>query len=125
MIKMAESNHYVVYKEYEAVYLKIKSSNQLVKIGDFYGDVEKVLISPEEGYCVMAGCGIIAYLLREPFIPYEYEEKTMQWKEWYRHGEIWVEDIVLESERILSIRMEDGKEIHVDIGMVQMVIYPI
>ena len=43
----------------------------MVCIGDFYGDVEKVIIAPMEEYCVMAGCGVIVYLLEEPFIPYD------------------------------------------------------
>ena len=40
--------NYEVYKEYEAVLLKIKALKKIVRIGDFYGDVEKVIISPEE-----------------------------------------------------------------------------
>ena len=81
----------------------------MVCIGDFYGDVEKVIIAPMEEYCVMAGCGVIVYLLEEPFIPYEYDKSSGQWKEWHRDGNIWVDDIVLHKD-ILTIRIESGNE---------------
>ena len=61
MHKIAESMHYEVYREYETVLLKMKHLERTVTIGDFYGDVGKVIISPEEECCVMAGCGVIVY----------------------------------------------------------------
>lgn len=48
MIKLTESTHYEIYGEYELVILKIKDSKREVMIGDFYGDVEKVIISSNE-----------------------------------------------------------------------------
>ena len=72
MHKIAESMHYEVYREYETVLLKMKHLERTVTIGDFYGDVGKVIISPEEECCVMAGCGVIVYYLNEPFTPYGY-----------------------------------------------------
>ena len=108
MIKLTESIHYEIYGEYELVILKIKYSTREVIIGDFYGDVEKVIISPDEQYCIMAGCGIIVYSLKEPFEQYEYEKNTNQWKEWCRDGDVWVEDIVLE-DNILIIQTETGE----------------
>ncbi len=109
MKKLAESIHYEIYCEYEAVLLKIKSSNKVVCIGDFYGDVGKVIIAPTEQYCIMAGCGVIVYLLEEPYIPYEYEKNSGQWKEWYRDGNTWVDNIVLDKD-ILTIQIESGYE---------------
>lgn len=109
MIKITESMHYEIYKEYEVVLLKIKASKKIVTIGDFYGDVKKAVISPEENYCIMVGCGIIVYFLHEPFIPYEYDKKCKQWEEWYRSGDIWIEDVMLENEEIIVIQMENGE----------------
>ncbi|MDE7058383.1 MAG: hypothetical protein K2P03_06670 [Lachnospiraceae bacterium] len=109
MIKLVESVHYEIYKEYEIVFLKIKSSDKRIPIGDFYGDVEKVIISPTEKYCIMAGCGVIIYQLKEPYVPYEYEKTTNQWKEWYRDGRVWIVDIVLQND-ILTMQMETGEE---------------
>jgi hypothetical protein len=106
--KITESIHYEVYKEYEAVLLKIKSSERIVIIGDFYGDVEKVIISPKEEYCIMAGCGVIVYYLKEPFAPYDYKKKTGQWKEWYRTGDIWIESVMLDRNNHLVVKMENG-----------------
>ena len=70
MHKIAESMHYEVYREYETVLLKMKHPERAVTIGDFYGDVGKVIISPKEECCVMAGCGVIVYYLNEPFTPH-------------------------------------------------------
>ena len=52
MIRLTESIHYEIYGEYELVVLKIKHSTREVIIGDFYGDVEKVIISPDEQYFI-------------------------------------------------------------------------
>ncbi len=109
MVKLVESLHYQIYKEYETVFLKIKSSDKIVSIGDFYGDVVKVIIPPTEEYCIMAGCGIIIYQLKEPYIPYEYEKETNQWKEWYRDGNTWIEDIVWQND-ILTVQIETGEQ---------------
>lgn len=35
MVKLVKSVHYEIYKEYEVVLLKIKSSDQMVPVGDF------------------------------------------------------------------------------------------
>lgn len=118
MLKIAESIHYEVYKEYETVLLKIKTSNKVVTIGDFYGDVEKAVISSKEKYCVMVGCGIIVYFLSEPFNPYEYDRKCSQWKEWHRTGNIWIHDVTLENNDIIEIQMENGKKEKIQIDVV-------
>jgi len=107
---MTESTHFEVYKEYETAILKVKETGKVITIGDFYGDVEKVIISPQESYCIMIGCGIIVYFLKEPFIPYEYEKKTEQWQEWYREGNIWIEDVMIVDESGFVIQMENGKK---------------
>ncbi len=109
MNKLAESEHYEVYKEYETVFLKAKSSDKIISIGDFYGDVAKAIISPEEEYCIMAGCGVIVYRLKAPYIPYEYEKNTSQWRELYRDGNVWIMDIALRDD-ILIMQMETGEK---------------
>lgn len=108
MNRLAESIHYEIYSEYELVYLKIKSCNKLVKIGDFYGDVDKVIISQKERYCVMSGNGIIVYKLKEPYIEYGYEKISDQWRELFRSGNTWIIDINLKGEDILVVTKENG-----------------
>ncbi|EEQ60175.1 hypothetical protein CBFG_03887 [Clostridiales bacterium 1_7_47FAA] len=110
MHKIAESMHYEVYREYETVLLKMKHLERTVTIGDFYGDVGKVIISPKEECCVMAGCGVIVYYLNEPFTPYGYDKRCGQWKEWYRAGDTWVEDVVLENDGTIVIQLENGEK---------------
>ena len=81
MIKVAESKHYIICKEYETVFLLRKRSEKVIaKIGDFYGDVKKAIIAPSEKYCVMAGCGMILYYLRPPFASYRYGKKRINGK---------------------------------------------
>lgn len=46
------------------------------------------MISPDESYCVMVGCGIIVYFLKEPFADYEYHLQNEQRREWYRDGKL-------------------------------------
>ena len=87
---LAESKKYVVSYEYETVSLQIKRKGKEIIIGDFYGDPTTAFISNDESYCVMGGCGLIIYYLKEPFMEYEYYKTTNQWKEIFRKkDEIW------------------------------------
>ncbi len=85
MNKLTETQHYIIYKEYESVILEIKKNHRMVQIGDFYGDARMAAISEDESFCAMCGCGVIIYYLREPFKEYEYHTQTEQWKEWGRN----------------------------------------
>lgn len=108
---LAESKNYIVYKEYENVMMRIKGNNRIVQIGDFYGDAQMAVISENESFCAMCGCGIIIYFLNYPFKDYEYYIKTKQWKEWGRgseNTEIWVNSIRFIDSHIIEIVTEDG-----------------
>ena len=85
MNKLTETQHYIIYKEYESVILEIKKNHRMVQIGDFYGDARMAAISEDESFCAMCGCGVIIYYLQEPFKEYEYHTQTEQWKEWGRN----------------------------------------
>ncbi|MFT8349133.1 hypothetical protein [Clostridium saccharoperbutylacetonicum] len=65
--KLAERWNYLITYEYETVYLYIKNSNKKIVIGDFYGDSEVAIISRDESYCAIGGCGLIIYYLNELF----------------------------------------------------------
>lgn len=87
MIKyLAESENYKVTSEYESVSLHFKK--RLMKkplfIGDFFGDPECAMISRDEKYVVMAGCGLIIYKLQEPFAPYGENDIPGQFFEFFR-----------------------------------------
>lgn len=108
---LVESKNYIVYKEYELVMMKIKKSQRTVRIGDFYGDVQMAIISPNENFCAMCGCGVIIYYLNEPFKDYEYHIRTRQWREWGRDSggmEIWVNSIKYIGDDVIEIVAEDG-----------------
>lgn len=85
-------------------------------IGDFYGEVEKAVISPDESYCVMVGCGIIVYFLKEPFMPYEYDIKTSQYCEWYREGNVWIEKVEINNDDTILVKTESGRNIEICIN---------
>lgn len=91
---LAESEKYLIQSEFEPVYLIFKQSKKNVGIGDFYGDPDMAAISEDEKTCVMCGCGVIIYFLKEPFKQYSYVSyDNNQWIEFGREQgkEIWVE----------------------------------
>lgn len=97
---LVESDHYKVVSEYETVYLYFKNREQEpIIIGDFYGDPECALISFDEKYVVMAGCGIIIYKLQEPFEAYKYDQPLNQYAEIGRHKPdiLWVDALYQKS----------------------------
>jgi hypothetical protein len=91
---LAQSANYQVLGEYETVFLK--SGERLVVIGDFYGDAHGAYVDPQERWCVIIGCGLIVYYLREPFEAYRYNQETPQWYEFGRDPAniYWFESVV-------------------------------
>ncbi len=86
---LAESEHYYIKKEYEDASLYRKpDSKHIACVGDFYGDPEDAYIDPEERFCITIGCGIIKYMIREPYEGYMYDRDTLQWIETGRTGDI-------------------------------------
>jgi len=115
---LAESKQYIIFNEYETVMLKIKESQKMIQIGDFYGNPQMAIISDDEKFCVMCGCGIIIYYLREEFEEYQYHKKTSQWVEWGRstaNGDIWVENVKCLNDQQIEILTEDGKILKLNI----------
>ena len=111
MYLLAESEHYIVYSEYETVTMEIRESHRKIKIGDFYGDPEMAVISDDEKFCAMCGCGVIVYYLKEPFREYEYNVQTDQWREWSRNGDVWFEDIRCINSETIELLKEGGEKI--------------
>ncbi len=114
---LTESKNYIVFFEFETVILKIKESGKEILIGDFYGEPQIAVISDDERFCAMCGCGVIIYYLQPPFIEYEYHKQTSQWKEWGRtkpDEDIWVENIRCINNFILEIETEFGKIIRIN-----------
>jgi len=109
---ISESKNYQVLSEYESVFLRIKGTSRLVVIGDFYGDPELALISPDESFCIMGGEGVIIYDLKEPFQGYR-RNQSGQWREWGREDPdsiAWVSNIVLTDDKHAEIETEDGQK---------------
>jgi len=94
-IKLVQSEKYIISYEYEIITLTIKKSGRKIIIGDFYGDPEVAFISDDESYCVIGGCGLIIYYLKEPFCEFRYNIDSNQWKEIFREPKDiwWVVDI--------------------------------
>jgi hypothetical protein len=55
--------------------------------GDFYGDPDCGIISRDEKYLVVAGCGLIIYRLIEPFSEYGDAKNPSQDSEFFRDPE--------------------------------------
>ncbi|HCC06739.1 MAG TPA: hypothetical protein DEP72_01040 [Clostridiales bacterium] len=94
-LKLAESENFIITNEYEKAFLIFKDSNRKANIGDFYGDPQTAIISNDERFCAVGGCGIIVYYLHEPYEEYRYNVTTIQWKELYRENKKnwWIQDI--------------------------------
>ena len=89
---LAESENYKVTSEYEYVTLhfKNKPSRKPVYIGHFYGDPECAIISRNERYIAVCGCGLIIYKLDEPFIEYGETKNPNQYSEFFRDPHWWI-----------------------------------
>ena len=92
---LARSENYIITHEWEIAYLIRLKDNYKVIVGEFYGDPSCAFISEDERYCIIGGHGFIVYNIQEPFIPYEYNKKTDQWKKFYRDkdNELWIDSI--------------------------------
>ena len=77
---LAISTNFRISHDYESAIL-IRKDQPDVIIGDFYGDPEVALIDAEERWCAVAGCGLIVYFLKKPYIPYRYDQHTEQYFE--------------------------------------------
>jgi len=66
--ELTHSTNYIVLHEYEDAFLE-RGGGERVALGSFYGDPACALIDREERWCVVAGCGLVVYFLREPFSP--------------------------------------------------------
>ena len=97
---LAESEHYKVESEHETVRLRFKDHpNLAVTIGDFYGDPTCAMISANEKYVVMGGCGLIVYYLKPPFESYCYGRTNNQYKEFFREANnIWWIEAIYQSD---------------------------
>lgn len=114
---LAESKNYIIFFEFETVMLKVKESKEEILIGDFYGEPQMAVISEDEHFCAICGCGVIIYYLRPPFIDYEYHKQTNQWKEWGRvksEEDIWVERIKCIDNFVLEMETELGEKIKIN-----------
>jgi hypothetical protein len=68
MRELTRSQNYVVQHEYEDAFLVLPDGRR-VAVGSFYGDPTCALIDQTEQWCVIAGCELVVYFLREPFSP--------------------------------------------------------
>jgi hypothetical protein len=86
---LAESENYKVTSEYEyaTLHFKNKLIEKSVYIGNFYGDPDCAIISRDEKYLVVAGCGLIIYRLITPFSEYEDSKKSTQFSEFFGEPE--------------------------------------
>ncbi len=107
---LARSEHYFIQKEYEEAVLYLKEgSKRIACVGDHYGDPADAYIDPQERFCIVVGCGIIRYNLKEPFEDYSYDKKTTQWMETGRTGDIlWCDHIEDVTESYVAVSL-DGK----------------
>lgn len=113
MKKLTESENYEISFEYEKVFLMLKQTGKTVLIGEFYGDPYTAIISNNEDFCVVGGEGIIIYFLNEPFLEYNDEEDSGQWRTWGRdkmNSIVWVDKIEQIDEKTIKVTSENNEE---------------
>lgn len=106
---LAESKHFYILREYEdaSIYSK-PDSRHIASVGDFYGEPEDAYIDPDERFCITIGCGIIKYMLREPYEGYMYDRETPQWIEVGRQGDIeWCNRIEEVTDSYVEVSLEE------------------
>lgn len=108
-VVLAESKNFLITNEYEKVFLNSKNNNRKIYIGDFYGDPQAAVISSDERFCVMVGCGLIIYYIEEPFEEFSYNTSTSQWKELFRQRgkEWWIEDVEILNDSTIMFSVEE------------------
>ena len=109
---LAESSNYYISGECESAYLyRKKDDSRVCLVGDHYGDPAGAVISPDEKFCVTFGCGVIVYLLREPYADYAYDVSSPSWYEFGRGPEdvSWIESVTLQGSTLI-LKDETGQE---------------
>lgn len=105
---LAENRNYIVYNDYETVFLRKKSDNSEITIGDFYGDPAGALIDEEEHFIAIYGCGVIIYYL-PAYEEYDYHIETPQWDEFGRSEPVmWVDSAVQTDRNKIRLTLENG-----------------
>ena len=106
MRELARSRNFVVVHEYEAAFLRLPDG-RLVPIGHYYGDPVCGLIDHAEKFCVVAGCGLLVYFIREPFQPVDVFPSD-QWAEFFRCGEDerWIEAVYQPADDVVRFVVE-------------------
>ena len=110
---IAESEHYIVKGDYESSNLYRKSDGKRVAgIGHFYGDPEAGIIDKNEKFCVVVGCGVIVYRIKEPFQEYDYDKESEQWYEFGRGPEniYWVDEVQQIGDTTVELTDADGNK---------------
>ncbi len=111
MTILCENKKYIVEYEYESVYLREKTNSSYVCIGQFYGDPFDAILDKNNQFCVMCGCGIIVYYLNKPFVEYDYNKKSKQWRKFFCKEELYFTKLYqLGDNEIMAIE-ESGKKI--------------
>lgn len=115
---LTSNDNYKIANEYESVYLINKNTNSKILIADFYGNPASAIISLDEKYCAIVGCGLVVYFLKEPYQEYEYNLNTNQWKEWGRNNTenlIWIDSVKQKNISTIEIEIEDGGIVELDV----------
>ncbi len=60
---LAESESYILKRDYEHAKLQHKQSKEKIMVGDHYGDPCCGLIAPDESWCITGGDGLILWFL--------------------------------------------------------------
>ncbi|MCH7314596.1 hypothetical protein [Acinetobacter sp. ANC 3882] len=119
-IQLTQSKNFKIIHLHESVYIAPLESTCIkdyIEIGDFYGNPEVAIIDHHEKWCAIGGCGLIVYLIKEPFTPYQYDQPTSQYFELHRNPPSiwWIDAIQQVSPSKILITLENTETRIIDI----------
>lgn len=112
---LQRSRNFTVVARFESVFLLggglVGFAPAGLAIGDFYGEPVAAAIDEQELWCVVVGCGLVAYRLRPPWDPYPCRPSAAehQWWEYGRVGaSVWLDSVEAVGEGAFSVAGEGG-----------------
>lgn len=97
---LTQSGNYKLYGDFEEAQLEGPGIVGHIVVGDFYGSADCGCIDKNEQWCVSGGNGIVIYRIKEPFINYQFDYKTDQWRELFREpkDKDWYPEVIYQIE---------------------------
>lgn len=110
---LAQSSDYMIYNEYEAVYLVNNNIPQKICIAEMYGDPSGAYISDDEKYCIIFGCGVVVYMI-EPLKDCMEKEREKRF-DFFIDDKIWFSAVLYADTHTVILKSENNGNYTIDL----------